>query len=1008
MTQSQPLHHLPGLRMSKWLWIFFLLWTILILISFTSQWFEHRSVVEELAKLAAASTFQRDILYRKWVTEQGGVYVPPTEATPPNPYLHIEDRDVTTTLGKHLTLVNPAYMTRQIYDLTQTTTGVRGHITSLEPLNPNNAPDAWEKTRLEQFQRGIKETSSLEKMNGQLYLRYMQPLQVEAGCIRCHAEEGYKVGDLRGGISISVPMEPYYASQQKEFSSISLLHAFLWVFGLAVGWIGQRRMQRGEMERISAIRELQESEQRFRIVLENIQDAYFRADNNGRFTYVSPSAAAMYGYDSAEEMVGMTAQSLYFDSEERESIIEEMKNNGKIHDHIGKGKKKDGSQFWVSLNSQLFLDGNGQMVGTEGFVRNITERKLAEEALRVSEEKYRLLFMNNPLPMWVYDTANLGFLAVNDFAVDHYGYSRQEFLAMTIKDIRPPEDIPYLFDVLDKFKGSMRSVGAARHRTKNGSIIDVDITAHEIDFDGRKAMFVIAIDITEQKQSRDLLQQSEEKFKAAFMTSPDSININRLSDGRYIAINQGFTRIMGYTEEETIGKSSLELDIWIDTEERKKLVAGLKVFGKVDNLEARFRAKDGSHKTGLMSATIIQLNNEPHILSITRDITEVKRLQLELFQSQKMLSMGTLAGGIAHDFNNILNIILGYSGLLKKKKDDPEKFDESINAITHAVERGAALVKQILTFARKTEVSFEPISIPDLVKELCSMLEQTFPKVITFKKQMEDQLPLIHADHSQLHQVLLNLCVNARDAMPHGGTITIATEVLKREQICERFPSAEQEQYVCLSVADTGEGMNELIRSRIFDPFFTTKGLGKGTGLGLSVVYGVIQSHRGFIDVKSTPGEGSVFLLFLPVPAVRSINEISHKVEEREVYGNGETILVVEDEDMLLETLSFILESNGFFVLRARDGVEAVSAYREHRREIAMVVTDMGLPSMTGIDEFMTLKELNPEIKVLFTSGFFGPDLKTELQANGAKGFIQKPYRPEEILRMIRTVLDEE
>ena len=519
-------------------------------------------------------------------------------------------------------------------------------------------------------------------------------------------------------------------------------------------------------------------------------------------------------------------------------------------------------------------------------------------------------------------------------------------------------------------------------------------------------MFVVAKDITEQKLAENLLRQSEEKFRAAFITSPDSININRLSDGKYISINQGFSRIMGYGDEDAIGKTSLELNVWVDIEDRNKLVADLKEFGKVENLEARFKAKDGTHRIGLMSATIINLNNEPHILSITRDITEVKRLQLELFQSQKMLSIGTLAGGIAHDFNNILNIILGYSGLIEARKDQPEKFGESIEAIKHAVDRGAALVHQILTFARKADTTIEPISIRNLVQELCSMLNQTFPKVITFTLRLDEDLPLIHADHSQMHQVILNLCVNARDAMPHGGTITIASEVVARGQIRDRFPSADQEKYICISIADTGAGIDEQTRSRIFDPFFTTKEMGKGTGLGLAVVYGVIQAHHGFIDVKSALGQGSCFLLYLPVPTVQENTTIHQLTDETKVFGRGDTILVVEDEEFLLEALSYELVKNGFSVLRAQDGMEAISVYRKHQKRIALVVTDMGLPAMTGMDEFKQLKELNPFVKVLFTSGFFEPEIKTELQTAGAMGFIQKPYRHADVLRKIREAID--
>jgi two-component system, cell cycle sensor histidine kinase and response regulator CckA len=265
----------------------------------------------------------------------------------------------------------------------------------------------------------------------------------------------------------------------------------------------------------------------------------------------------------------------------------------------------------------------------------------------------------------------------------------------------------------------------------------------------------------------------------------------------------------------------------------------------------------------------------------------------------------------------------------------------------------------------------------------------------------------LHADYSQMHQVLLNLCINARDAMPHGGTITIKAETCTQQQVRERFPRADQEQYICISMADTGEGMDEATRNRIFDPFFTTKEQGKGTGLGLAVVYGVIQSHNGFIDVKSVPGQGTLFQIFLPVPV--SYKPLNILPQETISYtsGGSEKILLVEDENLLLNMLCLALESNGYSVMRASDGNEAINVYQQHQHEIALVVTDMGLPGMAGGDEFKMLKEINQNVKVILASGFFDPKIRVELQEAGVRGFIQKPYRSEEVLRIIRKVLDD-
>jgi two-component system, cell cycle sensor histidine kinase and response regulator CckA len=391
---------------------------------------------------------------------------------------------------------------------------------------------------------------------------------------------------------------------------------------------------------------------------------------------------------------------------------------------------------------------------------------------------------------------------------------------------------------------------------------------------------------------------------------------------------------------------------------------------------------------------------------VFQDITEQKKLQQDLIQSQKLLSIGTMAGGIAHDFNNILAIILGYSSLLHSIKDNPQKFSDGVTAIRQAVDRGAGLVRQILTFARKTDISFEPLSVSELVKELVSMLQQTFPKIITFNTRIEKHLPYIKADHTQIHQALLNLCVNARDAMPHGGEISIAIEKVTGEKLRGQFPSATNPWYISLNVSDTGMGMDEAIRNQIFDPFFTTKEKGKGTGLGLSVVYGIVQAHHGFVNVESTLDRGTTFFLYFPVPQESSAALESHEQAVEQISGGNETLLLVEDETLLLDMVQILLESNGYTVFTAKDGEEAVQVYQQHAYEIALVISDMGLPKLTGVSEFEKMKEINPTVKIIFASGFFEPDMKAALESVGAKGFLQKPYVIDELLSKIRKALD--
>jgi signal transduction histidine kinase/CheY-like chemotaxis protein len=427
------------------------------------------------------------------------------------------------------------------------------------------------------------------------------------------------------------------------------------------------------------------------------------------------------------------------------------------------------------------------------------------------------------------------------------------------------------------------------------------------------------------------------------------------------------------------------------------------------NSELINKRKDGSVYNEEM--TITPVRNEEgqltHFIAIKQDITERKKLQEQLFQAQKMEGIGTLAGGIAHDFNNILGIILGYSTLLAHTKNDGKKFSESMGAINQAVQRGANLVRQILTFARKSETSFESIDVNTMAKELLSMIIQTFPKVVSFSHNFQEGLPFIHADPSQLHQALLNLCVNARDAMPVGGTLSLWTGRTPGDTLRTRFSDADDIEYISIAISDTGVGMTEHLKSRIFEPFFTTKEPGKGTGLGLAVVYGIVHAHHGFVDVESEQGKGTTFRLHFPVHSGMKEEYTASKVTDKEQpHGSSEAILVVEDEELLLAMVRVLLEENGYKVFTALDGKEALAVYKLHKDEISLVLTDMGLPRLSGTEEFIRLREITPDLKVILASGYLDAELKSEMLNAGAQAFIQKPYVPDDVLRTIREVLD--
>jgi nitrogen-specific signal transduction histidine kinase/CheY-like chemotaxis protein len=388
---------------------------------------------------------------------------------------------------------------------------------------------------------------------------------------------------------------------------------------------------------------------------------------------------------------------------------------------------------------------------------------------------------------------------------------------------------------------------------------------------------------------------------------------------------------------------------------------------------------------------------------LLRAIAERERLQDQLLQAQKMESVGTLASGVAHDFNNLLNIISSYAAIMRLDGKNPAAISEGVSVIDETVRRGAALVQQLMTLGRRSETRSEPVGLNSVAEKLANLLTETFSKAIVITLDLERGLPAIDGDENQLHQALLNLCVNARDAMPKGGRISLKTATVSGEELQRRQPEAVAESYALISVSDSGSGMDEATRRRIFEPFFTTKPVGEGSGLGLAVVYGIVKNHAGFIEVESRIGRGTTFCIYLPIPAVTSeqISEGGPNDKAPKPEGHGETILFVDDEERQLNIMRRFLESEGYKVLAARDGLEALEIFKRHKEEIAVAVLDLGLPRLGGWPAFQQMREIRPGLKVLVASGFVSADVEAEMAQGKLGGVIAKPYQLDDVLEKI-------
>jgi PAS domain S-box-containing protein len=634
--------------------------------------------------------------------------------------------------------------------------------------------------------------------------------------------------------------------------------------------------------------------------------------------------------------------------------------------------------------------------------KSIYERHRAEEALRESEERFRSLYENSTIG--IYRTTPDGQIVMaNTAAVRMLGFNSFDDLAKRNIEISGFNTIEHRKEFRSRveYDGSLSGFESVWLR-KDGTPINVRESARAIRNEKGEVLYYDGTfeDITTQKRAIEALTLLSHTVKSI----GECISITDLNN-KILFVNDAFTKTYGYSEQELLGKS-IDIIHGDDVVNNNTILTEtLKGGWQGELLNKR---KDGTIFPVYFSMSIVQ-DEHGHpiaLVGIATDLTEQKKLYNQILQVQKFQSIGTLAGGVAHDFNNILGIILGYTSLIEKN-NSPEVLSNGIAAINQAAERGAALVRQILTFARKTETSFQPLFIPHLIHELLSMLKQTFPRTITFLESYEKDLPGIIADRTQIHQVLLNLCVNARDAMPNGGTIIIRVGLQSKSNVQKHFLTADQEMYMRLTISDTGEGMDESTRLRIFDPFFTTKDTGQGTGLGLSVVYGVVQSHHGFIDVESQPGYGTTFSIYLPCSTTQKVEQDQKVTHEKNGVRGTETILIVEDEIYLLDIIQSTLESYGYHVHIAQDGEEAIEIYTRYKNEIALVLSDIGLPKISGIEVLKKLKQINPQVKVILASGFVMPETKIEIHQLGASSFIQKPYLPKELLAKIRQVIDE-
>jgi two-component system, cell cycle sensor histidine kinase and response regulator CckA len=665
-------------------------------------------------------------------------------------------------------------------------------------------------------------------------------------------------------------------------------------------------------------------------------------------------------------------------------------------------------------DSQLVEEISALKLRIKELEQSETNRKQAELALRTSEAKFKEIF--ETIEDLYYETDSAGIITILSPSLHRLGGWNEEDLIgqPATKVYVNPNDRERLLLKLSE-KGYVHDYEVLL-KTKDGEELQASLSARLIiDNNGRPTgIRGLLRDITNRKKMEESLAKSEDRYRLLFNNISDAVFVHEFTSdklpGRFIEVNDVACKYLGYSRDELLRMSPID----IDAPEGYTLVPAM-----MELLQAHKQAtwegihinKDGQKILVEINNHLFDLEGKPTILSTVRNITERKNAEKEkallesrLIHSQKMEAIGTLAGGVAHDFNNILTALMGYTSLLQAKMEESDPRKAYVRQILILSDRAAEVTKSLLTFGRKQRVSCKPLKVNDTIRETVNLLTRLLNEDIIVKVALSTKNPTIMADATQIHQILINLATNARDAMQEGGTFSIKSRVVSlSDKFRKTHGYGEPGTYVLIMATDTGTGMNEMTKARIFEPFFTTKELGKGTGLGLASVYGIVTEQKGYITVDSEPGHGTTFRMYFP-SVKHSENSLS--LQSQEIKRGSETILVVEDNPDVRGLVTEILQEHGYTTLEAADGEDAIRIFTENHDKIDLVIIDVVLPKKNGREVYEEIVKANPRVKTLFTSGHTDDIILEKGIEDGSFEFIAKPLLPDDLLLRVRKVLD--
>jgi PAS domain S-box-containing protein len=792
------------------------------------------------------------------------------------------------------------------------------------------------------------------------------------------------------------------------------------------------RLRRAQTKRIAC-----ESEQRFSSLFETSQDAILLVNQEtGRILAANPAACRLYGY-TQEEFARLKDTDVSAEPEKTERAVLESVQSVPLRLH----QKKDGTIFPVEITGGYFTERSVHLL--TAFIRDITARKEMEDALWESETKLRAIFDNSRDAIAVGKNGTHVF--VNPAFVSLFGYeTAAEVIGTPAIHLLAPESRGLVMESIRKRAAGepLPSIHEMTALRKDGATFLVEATISPYRLRGEEFTLAILRDITERKHVEEALRLSEEKFARLFATNPAALAVTRLTDGLVMEVNETWENMFGYDRDEVLGRTTTSLGFWPTPESRTAAMEELREKGSVVNAERTVVRRSGERFVALGSTALLNFGGEEAVLSAWLDIEDRKRAESELnraknkleqqtrelqiaydklvsetrqreqvegqlLQSQKLEAIGQLAGGIAHDFNNMLAVILGNAELaLDEAAGGPDGAGHQLEQIIRASKRARDLVKQILTFSRKSPGQKKPLSLGTLVKETADLLRGSLPSTIDIKVEAKSDADTILADPAQVQQVIMNLSTNAAHAMDEGGgslTLGVTNAAFGRK---DPRPDGDMNagRYVLLTVSDTGKGMPKKVRDKIFEPFFTTKDPGQGTGMGLAVVFGIVKGHGGAITVESRPGKGSTFRIFFPLSGQTARED---QAKEGAPPRGTERILLVDDEPSVVEMASATLKNFGYRVTTAGGGPEGWDEFRSRSEDFDLIITDHVMPELTGIRLAEKILAVRQNLPVILFTGYGEAVSPERTKAVGISEFLMKPVVARELAETVRQVLDD-